>query len=162
MAANIAPVAAARMEGLYSIPVEHGVEAASQVYKKGSFLIYSSGKVAIAGANPASILGIAANAATGVTSTDAPYIPVLLQILFELCVDGALVATNAPGTGKPSDLTIGATYGISLDAASGNWYLDSSKSAANQVARLIEYDSDQSAVINGRVRVRILIANTYF
>ena len=31
-------------------------------------------------------------------------------------VDGDLVNSDAPGTGKPSDLTIGATYGITLDA----------------------------------------------
>lgn len=160
--AGIQPIGAVRTEGLYSIPIEHGVEAASQSYKKGMLLIYSSGKLTVWTADADNIVGISCSAATGVTSADVPYIPALPDsIIFEVSMDGAL-STNAPATGKPSDLTIGATYGASIDGATGLAYLDSSKDVSGQeeIWRLVDYDADQASVIQGRVRVRFLRINT--
>lgn len=158
--AGIQPIGAVRMEGLYSIPVEHGIEASSQTYKKGCLVLYSSGSIAKCATNPALTLGVSLSAATGVTGADAPYVPILPNILFETSMDGAL-STNAPGTGKPSDLTIGVAYGMSLDAATGLFYLDSSLTTTNARVRLIEYDADQASVIQGRVRVRWLLSASY-
>jgi hypothetical protein len=158
--AGIQPVAAVRMEGMYSIPVEHGIEAASQSYKKGSLLLYSSGSLAICATNPALCVGISLSAATGVTGADVPFVPILPSLLFEMSVDGTL-STNAPATGKPSDFTIGTAYGLSLDAATGLFYLASNLTTTNARVRLIEYDADQASIIQGRVRVRWLLTATY-
>ena len=163
MSANIQPIGAVRMEGLYAIPLEWGIELASQVYLKGNPLVYSSGSLEIAGTNPTAIVGIAASKATGVTGAPVPYVPALPDsIIFEISVDGTLVASDAPGTGYPSQFTIGALYGITLDPVSGQWYLDSSKSGGNQVARLVDYDADQASVINGRVHIRWLRSTTIY
>jgi hypothetical protein len=170
MAANIQPVAAVIMEGLYSIPTEPVVEAASQTFTKGSILEYtisgtSSGypEVQIAATNPDSvgIAGISCSKATGVTLALLEMVPALPNVLFEITVDDTLVNSDAPGTGTPNEFVVGKTYGVTLDPVSNNWYLDSSKNAADQVARVISYDADQATVVNGRVRIRFLLAATY-
>ena len=161
MAANIQPLAYVEGEGTYSIPIEHGIETASQTYKKGTPLIATSGALLTASANPTAVVGIALANATGVTGADVPFVPALGDsLIFEGSVDGTLVNSDAPGTGKPSDLTVWTTYGITFDPVSGNWYIDSSKSGGNQVLRVIGYDVDQTNVINGRVRFRWLRASS--
>ena len=134
---------------------QHFIEAASQTYKKGAPLIFSSGKVAVA-TSAAGLIGIAVAPATGVTSADAPVVMFMPTVVINICVDKVLVATNAPGTGKPSDFTIGSVYGISVDAASGNWYLSLTAGTLAAAATLIEYDTDQTSVINGFVKARVL------
>ncbi len=158
--AGILPIGAVRTEGLYSIPVENGVEGTSQSYPKGALLAYSSGAlVAATFPSPDNIVGVSLAKATGTTSAPCPYVPCLPDsIIFEISMDGAL-STNAPATGKPSDLTIGAVYGLSLDAATNLPYLDSSITGTEDVVRLVDYDADQASVIQGRVHVRFLRIN---
>lgn len=157
MAANIMPMTLARTYGGWNDDAftQHFIEGAAQTYKKGAPLIFSTGKLVVA-TSAAGLVGIAIAPATGVTSADCPVTMILNPVVWNICVDKVLVATNAPGTGKPSDFTIGSVYGISVDAASGNWYLSLTAGTLAACATLIEYDTDQTSVINGFVKVRIL------
>lgn len=101
------------------IPLRSGLEAATQSFKKGAVLIESSGKVAIAAADPtADILGIAAADASGVTDREVLYYPALPGMVFEATFedqtneDHALAAANFYGN-----------FAAQVDSA-GNWYVD--------------------------------------
>lgn len=164
MAANIQPIALVSMLGLHSQPILPAqVEGASQTFKKGVPVVWSSGLVVEASANPTAIVGISTMAGQNVTTSPTAYvIPALKNLVFEITVDGALSGSNAPGTGSLATANIGATYGISKDAASGQWYLDTSKSGANQVATLLGFQTSPSSgnsdsgVVNGRALVSFL------
>lgn len=105
--------------GLASLPLLHGQEAASQSYVAGALLIDSSGKVAVAAADPSlgTILGVATVAATGTTDTDVPYVPALPGVVFEANLDdgsGTLVSAITHLYGR-----------FGLDVTSGKFWIDS-------------------------------------
>lgn len=164
MAANIQPIQSAVGQLGWGVDViSNGFEAGSQSFKAGTLLIPSSGLIAIAGANPTTIMGVSVAAASGVTNTAMQFVPTMPDVMwFKISVDGALNGGNAPGTGKPSDFTLYSTYGVSLDTASGIFYLDSSKSGANQVARVMQFrDGSRTGgtVVNDYVYINWLRTN---
>lgn len=163
MAANIRPIEIARTYGGYNDDAytQHFVEGAGQTYKKGTPLKCTAGKLVASTAATGNI-GISLADATGVTSADCPVTMFMPDLLFTINVDGALGAGNAPGTGKPSDFTIGATYDLSKDGITGYWYLTSTQGAGTiaNMAQLISYDTEVAAVVNARVTVRILQSTT--
>lgn len=170
MAAVIQPIALAEMLGYHSQPIMPvQFEGASQTYKKGCPLIYSSGKVITATSTPTSgLIGIAASAATGTTSAQVLVIPFLKSLVFEISIDGTLSNSNAPGTGSLTTANIGTTYAITLDAASGNFYLVTSGGTA--VCTLLGFQTNttngvttgagDSGVVNGRALVSFLASTS--
>lgn len=168
MAAVIQPIALVEMMGLYSAPaLPQQYEGTTQSYKKGAPLVYSSGYVVEASANPTAILGIATANAGGTThQAAAPIVPVNSRsLIFEISIDGAASNNNAPGTGSLAQANVGSTYGITKDAASGFWYLDTSKSGSNQVATLVGFQTNatngtnDAGVVNGRALIQFLAAD---
>lgn len=156
MSANIKPIRVAYMEGTWGPPTETAPEAATQSFLAGAPLVNSSGQLAQAATNPTAIIGIALGQASGVQATPVQYTPALPDnLLFEVSVDGALSGGDAPGTGSLPASALFSTYGISQDGASENWYLDTSKSSANQVMRVQGF-KDPAGTVNGRVYVRFL------
>ncbi len=166
MAAIIQPIALVSMLGLYSDPILPGqVEGSSQTFKKGVPLVWSSGKIVEASANPTAIVGISSGPGQNLTtSPGCNVIPVLKSLVFEISIDVAS-GGNAGGTGSLTTANIGTTYGITKDGASSQWYLDTAKNAANQVLTLIGFQtnatsgSNDSGVVNGRGLV-IFLAST--
>ena len=138
----------------------HGIEAGSAAWKVGAPLVNSSGSLAEATTGTTGyaglIIGFALAAATGVTGTDVPFVPVIPTLCFAGTVDGTLVATNAPGTGSVAQTAVWGGIGLQKDAASGLWYLCTTGTASFIVVGLI----DAASTVNGRVRVQILRAQT--
>lgn len=115
-----ASVVAAEVGG--HTPMVEGIETASSTWARGSFLIFASGKIAIAGTNPRDILGLALSAASGVTDrklTLAHIIPGLTRLEMSLDSAGGL------GTRALAQTDVGAVYGVTLN--SGVWYVDVDK-----------------------------------
>lgn len=164
MAANIQAIGLVSMLGLYSAPMlPDQVEGSSQTFNKGTPLVWSSGKIVAASANPTAIVGISAAAGQNVTTSPACLVVAIRpNCIFEITIDGAASGGNAPGTGSLTQANIGTTYGITKDGTSGNWYLDTSKNAANQVCTLIGFQTNISngtndaGVVNGRALVVFL------
>lgn len=164
MAANIQQIGLVETLGQFSLPLLPAqVEGSSQSFKKSAVLVYSSGKLVEASTNPTAIVGIACAPGQNVTTSPAcQVIPIRPNHIFEISIDAALSGSNAPGTGSLAQSNVGTTYGISKDAASGYWYLDTSKSGGNQVATLIGFQtnissgSNDAGVVNGRALVIFL------
>lgn len=158
MAANIQPIRLARCFGRWNSDsfTQHFTEGAGpQTYKEGAPLIFSGAELIVA-PSASGLVGIANVKASGVETTDVPVTMFMPYLVFAISVDKVLVGGNAPGTGKPSDFTIGSTYGISVDAASGNWYLSLTAGTLAAASVLIGYDTDQTSVINGRAYIHVL------
>lgn len=163
MASNIEPIKQAQSIAAWQDAFTWDyAEAASQSYKAGAPLKFSSGGMAIiSSVSSPTIAGIAVSAATGVTAATAPVVVPLANCLFLVSVDTTTTSgTAALGTGKPSDFTIGTSYELLLDSTSGNYYMGTGTS--NPTFQLLGYDPDQASVVNGRVYVRILTSQTIY
>lgn len=140
------------------MPTQHAPEAATQTFKGGAPVTNSTGKLAEpannAGISAGTIEGFTLHDASGVTSRDVLYAPAIPGIVLEACIDGALVATNAPGTGAVALADLMAEYGLERDAATGFWYVDQSNTTTKHV-KVVEL-VDAVGTVQGRVRCRLL------
>jgi hypothetical protein len=106
------------------MPLEHGLEGASQSYKIGELVIETAGLIVVSTADPASIVvGVALRDATGTTGADAPYIPLMEGVLFEASLMGAAAADYIMLAADR-----GTAYGVAVSA--NKWYIDSSETSA--------------------------------
>lgn len=152
----------ARRQGLNTTPIYHGPEGATQTFKRGAPLIYSSGYLVIGASAPLdtddSIVGFAThdgrNGATDGLYT-ATYVPaggphlVFIGLLIDKVAEShTLVATN-----------LGLAYAIDVDS-SGYWYLDENNTT-KPVARVIEL-IDPVGTVNGRVAFIYDLAGTVY
>ena len=157
----------ARMDsGWADAAIQHGLEGASQTFTKGAILTASSGTLvqpATFTGNITGVVGVSLANATGTTNADCPYICAMPGTIWVASVDGALSSSNAPATGKPSDLVPYTTYyGMSLDAASGNWYVNSAITPAAEGVIVLGWDPDQASVIQGLVYFRFRFVDTIY
>lgn len=154
------------MGGWGDQPTQWFAEAASQSFKIGAPLTFSSGYVeVIASVTSPAICGIALTKASGTQAT--AYLPniqvtVPLQgVVFKVCVDSTTTSGDpALGTGYPSQFNIGSNYQLLLDSTSGNYYMGSGTS--NAVWQLLGYDPNLEATINAQVYARILTSQTIY
>jgi hypothetical protein len=82
-------------------------EAASQSFKRGDFVLLSSGKVTICGSDPAAVLGVAAQDASGVTDTPVKVYIADKSTVFVGNLSSAIVSTVA---------LVGVRYGTLLES----------------------------------------------
>jgi hypothetical protein len=110
-AGNYQPIVPFDLEYVREGTVE-GKEAASQTFKKGAPLVLNTGLLEEAGTAPATIIGFAAEDATGTTSAKCHYWPAKAGVKYQVVLDDALAQAQ-----------IGANYGIVKDPTTGYWYL---------------------------------------
>lgn len=87
-----------------------GIEAATQSWKKGAFLINSSGSLAQAAADPTAVRGIALKDATGTTGKSVEYWPIKAGKLYAIVFDGTIAQSD-----------IYSNVGTAKDATTGYW-----------------------------------------
>lgn len=141
-----------RQEGKEGVVVDQAGkvgEAASQDYKAGAPLEYTSGTIealATGGADTGLVIGIAAQDATGTTGAAVPYYEANDYNLFEGSLIDGTSAYTLLGT------EIGTAYGL-IDSGD-NWYVDISNTSQTkvEVVGLIDPVGD----INPRVIVRFI------
>lgn len=135
------------------IPTMEGVEAAGQSWKKGAVLIESSGKVAIASADPTSaILGVAAGDASGVTDAKCLFYPARPGMVFE--------ATYEDETNENHALVQGDLYtnhALQVDS-NGIWYVD--ENDTSNTAVVIVGHKDPIGTTRARVFVEFEVDKT--
>lgn len=102
------------------------LEAASQSFKEGAVLVWSSGKVAEGGTDPSSIVGVAAHEASGVTDSAVMVYPALPNVVYR----GVLTTASTAHTLAQANL--GAVFGIAK-GTDGAWFVDQSDTAAANV-----------------------------
>lgn len=155
-------ISPSRRQGLYTTPLYNGPEGASQTFKKGAPLVFSSGYLVVAPSAPIdtddAIVGFAAqdghNDSTDGTHQMPYYVAGGPHLIFEgVLIDKvaethALVATN-----------LGLAYAIDVDA-DGYWYLDENNTT-KPVARIVEI-VDAIGTSNGRVRFVYDLAGTIY
>ena len=147
--------AIAPLNGLVSVPIWHGYEAASQSFHEGELLINSSGALAVAGADPTAetLVGMALGHATGTTSADVAYIPLLPTLIFEGCLQ------NAAGTATIALAThMYAEFGINV--TSNVWWIDTDETTHKDV--VIVGFKDAIGTVNGVVYFQIKPGATIF
>jgi len=135
-------------------PVEifMGKEAASQSFKKGEPVYLVSGLVAICGADPAAILGIADADASGVTGAPIPVVKANGATLF--CAN---IYHSTPASAVTAQADVGTSYGIIV--VSNKLYVDKEETVATR-AQVIGLDSrDAVGDQYGRVLFKFLVAN---
>lgn len=165
MAATILPIVQAYNVGAWGDQaIQNFPEGASQTFKLGNPLKFSSGKLVIFANDNDTWAGVAVAAATGTTGSTTNYnCPVIRPdpfTVFRITVDNFSSSTAAAGTGHPSDLTIGATYAISQDTGSGYWY--ARVSGGNASVLYLGTDSTQNSLVNGWGYFQVLPASTVY
>jgi len=144
----------ARTLGLNTPPILHGQEAASQSYVVNALLVDSSGKVAVAAADPAlgTILGLATVAATGTTDTDVPFVPALPGVVFEANLD------DGSGTLVSAITHLYGRFGLAV--TSGKFWIDQSDTTNIRVC--VVGFRDAIGTVNARVYCVFLPNSTRF
>lgn len=139
MPAAIYPMRVVRLQNMTSIPIEHGVEAATQSWREGAPLLGVAGKLTEASADPALARGIALKAASGVTDAPVMYSPLMPGVVIEISVNAQVTVAN-----------MHIAYGI---VESNNiWILDLSETTV-LFGTIVEIPLDQRAVDNPRVLI---------
>lgn len=154
-----------RVVGGYDIPHDSSnQEAATQTYKAGAVLIFSSGTLTEAGANPTGIVGIAENdgqnlAAAGFYPKESPGVagvgaqgPLVALALPSVVFEGNLAGTTAGDPDQTHTLAItdvGLKFGIAKGTTSKLWYVNFSDTTNTRV--VVVGLRDPVGTIGGRV-----------
>jgi hypothetical protein len=165
LAANIQAISLYRTFGIWEDGLTwSGPEGASQSFKAGVPLYYSSGLLLTLAADNSVIAGISLAAATGVTGSatnfNCQFTLPSPNATFRITVANYSSSTVALATGSPSSLTIGSTYALSFDSASGYWYARISGGNASVI--YLGPGTDQNSVVNGWGEFQILPASTVY
>lgn len=123
-----------RRLGGYHTPALSGLETASSVWERGDILVFTSGKLALAAANPRDIAGVAEQEASGTTDKERSFVPALSDLTFTASLD------DGTGTRALVQTDVGTAYGITRDATQEKWYVDSAKVTAgtNTAVRVVK------------------------
>lgn len=115
----------------------------------GSLLVFSSGLVALAGANPTSIVGVALQGYAGNPGFDAANSPATITgrqttISVSRPNDSTIYAANLTnGTSTlvtPATADIGVSYGVT--AYSGKWTVDKAKTGGDARVSVVGFDAN--------------------
>lgn len=147
-----------RVSGQSSIPLWRGLESSSHTNKKGAVLIFASGYLDAASADPVNgIVGVSQTDGHNITAgtQELEFVPALPGMRFEGTLedetnnDHALVITN-----------VGAKYALQLDSTNDRWYLD--ENDTTNVSTLITKAIDALTTVKGRVEFVFLADTTIF
>lgn len=138
----------ARLEGMTSVPMEHGEEGTgTQTWIQGSPLIFNGQRLDEAGDEPTNnIMGIAMADASGVSDTDVIYLPVSSDMIFE----GNIGTSVTAGDIAAGDMN--ALFPLKLSGT--DWFVDKSDNN-NPSVRVVRF-RDAVGVTNGRVYFKFL------
>ncbi len=141
-----------RLEGITSMPCKFGPEGASKTHLRGAPLVYSSGNLQEAGADPTTVVGVAAHAGRNVAAgARSFFIPPEENVVFV----GSLDTSAGEGTGTVAATDLGVEYGITKSAQAGattlnKWYVDKNKTGGSARVKVVEL-IDAAATVQGRV-----------
>lgn len=106
----------------------------------------------------------AVNIAMGAPMTDGRtlFFEANQDTIFEAQVDNS--AGNVAADWTPVNTDVGKEFGLTKDAAGGQWYVDRGKttSGTNTVVVVVGLEPNDGAIPNGRVRFKFLVAATEF
>jgi hypothetical protein len=134
--------------GTHSHPSITFNEAASQTFVKGCPVVFTSGGSTIEQdtTDPAPIVGITAEAASGTTNDPVRVYPAIPGLLFE----GIL--GNGDLTDNDLDATdVGDVYGLAYDSTNFGWFVDKQDIAVATVRVRVMGLKDAAGTTNGRV-----------
>lgn len=144
----VQPLQVARLEGMPSVPLEHGEEGTgTQTWIKGSVLIFNGQRLDEAATEPVdNIMGLALAPAEGTDDADVMYVPITSDIIFE----GNIGTSVTVGDIAADDMN--ALYPLALSGT--DWFVD--KTDNNQpTVRVIRF-RDAVGTTNGRVYFKFL------
>lgn len=119
----------------------------------GSVLVYSSGELAVAGADPTEIVGVALQAAGTSPGYDAANSPTVITGRSQkisvvrpdnVTVFQATLTNNSSATATPAQADVGVQYG--LTAYNGIVTVDKNKTGASARVEVVGFDEDQDVV----------------
>lgn len=147
-----------RRLGLSSTPTLPGPEGASQTFKKGAPLIYTSGYLVEAAVDPvAGIVGFAEedahNAAAGLYEIGVT--PALPGVIFE-----GILTDESDAAYTLAQTALGLQYALQKDTTTLAWAIDSADTTLISV-RIVEL-VDAIGTVNPRVRFTVLLDATIF
>ena len=138
----------ARLEGMTSVPMEHGEEGTgTQTWIQGSPLIFNGQRLDEAGYEPTNnIMGIAMADASGVSDTDVIYLPVSSDMIFEGNIGTSVTA---------GDIAAGDMNALFPLALSGtDWFVDKTDNN-NPCVRVVRF-REAVGTTNGRVYFKFI------
>lgn len=137
------------------------VAAPASTFILGAVLAFTAGEVDTAGADPASIVGVALarkdsapgfEAANNPTTSTGRQRKVAVAIADRVTIFGGTLTNNSSTRIAPVQADLGAAYGIT--AYSGIWTVDKNKTAGSARVRVVDIDT-----INNLVFFKFLEAN---
>jgi hypothetical protein len=131
--------------------------AAAAEFATGAVVATTAGEIDEAGANPAAILGFAAEPTAydgGQDFNPGQRLVFVAEANSTFWISGGEDDDGTIVLAEPLQAHIGATFGLTKHAGTGIWYLDLDKDAANQRAIVEDIDPDRMLF-----EIRILDAN---
>ena len=134
----------------------HGPEAATQTFLKGALLVFSAGYIQECGADPAAILGVAAE--DGHNDTTAGTSQIKYYPLTGNVFEANLAQAAANTTSATTDL--GTKYGvIKRSTGTAHWVVDSAETSSTRCVILNWARSTVATDVNARVQIHFFQAN---
>jgi hypothetical protein len=131
--------------------IREGKEAATQSFAVGDLLVRSTNQIALCGADPAAIVGVAEKAASGVTDALCPFAENQFDLVWEGNVLEAAAANHVIAAAD-----IGAAYGVAREATLKQWYIDQSDTTALRVRILALAPGSELGDTNARVLFKFI------
>ena len=137
-----------RVEGLSSVPLEHGEEGTgTQTWVRGSILIFNGQRLDEAATEPVNdIMGIANHDASGTSNTDVIYTPASSSVVMQ----GNIGTSITAGDIAADDMN--ALYPLGLSGTS--WFVDKTDNN-NPCVRVTRF-IDAVGTTNGRVEFKFI------
>jgi hypothetical protein len=140
----------AKRQGLHSTPSLNFLEAASQTFKIGSPLTFTTGgstvELCASTTNPVNIIGFSAEDASGTTNNPIRIWPLADGVIWE-----AELGTAALTDVTLAQTQVGDVYGIARDGTNLGYFIDTANTAVLQVKVRIVGLKDAVGTVNGRV-----------
>ena len=150
--AVVKPITVGPNRGTNAHASENLLEGASQTFKKGSPIIFTSGYAVTGGSNPGDIVGFAEEAGENNSTAGAKKVRVLLA-------DGGQVfegtfANNGDAVAL-AQTDLGLDYGLTAQAVTGLWYVDKNITAGANARVTIVGFRDAVGTSNARVYFKV-------
>lgn len=164
MAVNIPvikSISGSKSLGLNGVPLFNGPEGASQTYKRGAPLIYTSGYLVVAGSAPIDtgdvVVGFATQDGRNGTAGQytATYVPVIPSAIFT-----GVLSNKSTSSHTLVQTNLGVAYALDVDATSLAWYIDVNNTT-NPVCRIVGFQ-DPVGTVDAVVFFMYLAAGTLY
>ena len=139
------------LSGITSVPVGNMQEDAGETFKYNELLAVNvaTGEIAVAGADPAIVEGVAMQNASGIEGRDVSYVNNLPGVQCEMTLDNSVTPNHVA-----VESNLGKRYGVAVSA--NKWYVDVNETTTT-VVKVVRF---AEGYLPGDIRARVIVEFT--